>query len=129
MPEHEPVPGIAASSHRAISLDTAAEIARDVRELVNAGQAHVAWERVRNLHPADMGTIVAGLPRASREAMIAVMSPETVVWMLRQMNPVVAGRVGARIGSGVLSSVFRQVRPQLRSHAIPLCFRRKNRVP
>ena len=45
--------------------------------------------------------------------MIAVMSPETVVWMLRQMNPVVAGRVGARIGSGVLSSVFRQVRPQV----------------
>ena len=45
--------------------------------------------------------------------MIAVMSPETVVWMLRQMNPVVAGRIGARLGSGVLSAVFRQVRPQM----------------
>ena len=111
--DFEPAPAPEGAQRRAISLETAAEIARDVRDLINAGQERMAWERVRNLHPADMGTIVAGLPRASREAMIAIMSPETVVWMLRQMNPVVAGRVGARIGSGMLSIVLRQVRPQL----------------
>lgn len=111
--DYEPAPAAEGTQHRAISLETAAEIARDVLDLINAGQERVAWERVRHLHPADMGTIVAGLPRASREVMIAVMSPETVVWMLRQMNPVVAGRIGARLGSGVLSAVFRQVRPQM----------------
>ena len=100
------------SPPRAISLERASEIAGDVRRLINAGQERVAWERLRRLHPADMGTIVAGLPPASREAMVRVMSPDTVVWMLKQMNPVVAGRVGARIGSGMLSVIFRQVRPQ-----------------
>ena len=103
----------AAPQPRAISLERASEIASDVRDLINAGQEHMAWERLRHLHPADMGTIVAGLPHASREALVRVMSPETVVWMLRQMNPVVAGRVGARIGSGILSVIFRQVRPQI----------------
>ena len=97
---------------RAISLERASEIAGDVRRLIESGQEHMAWEHLRHLHPADIGTIVAGLPHASREAMVCVMSPETVVWMLRQMNPVVAGRVGARIGSGVLSAVFRQIHPQ-----------------
>lgn len=106
-------PSGAVTQVRAISVERASEIARDVRRLIDSGQEHLAWERLRRLHPADMGTIVAGLPRTSREAIVRVMSPETVVWMLRQMNPVVAGRVGARIGSGILSVVFRQVRPQI----------------
>ena len=97
---------------RAISLERASEIAGDVRRLIESGQERVAWEHLRHLHPADIGTIVAGLPHPSREAMVRVMSPETVVWMLRQMNPVVAGRVGARMGSGMLSAIFRQVHPQ-----------------
>ena len=112
-PDYEPVPGAQVTHPRAISLDRATEIAREVRELVSAGQERVAWERMRHLHPADIGAIVAGLPRASRDVMLAVMSPETVVWILRQMNPVEAGRLGARIGSGVLSVVLRQVRPQV----------------
>ncbi len=112
-PDYEPVPGAQVTQPRAISLDRASEIAREVRGLVSAGQERVAWERMRLLHPADIGTIVAGLPRASRDVMLAVMSPETVVWILRQMNPVEAGRLGARIGSGMLSVVLRQVRPQV----------------
>ena len=112
-PDYEPVPGAQVTHPRAISLDRATEIAREVRELVSAGQERVAWERMRHLHPADIGAIVAGLPRASRDVMLAVMSPETVVWILRQMNPVEAGRLGARIGSGMLSVVLRQVRPQV----------------
>ena len=113
MHEREPGQGTEIALRRAISLERATEIAREVRELISAGQDRMAWERVRNLHPADMGAIVAGLPRASREAMVAAMSPETVVWMLRQLNPVQAGRVGARLGSGMLSVVLRQVRPQV----------------
>lgn len=107
-------PGLdSGSEHRqAISLDRAAEIAGEVRELLNAGHERRAWELMRHLHPADMGSIVAGLPRASRDAMLAVMSPETVAWMLRQMNPVEAGRIGARIGADMLSFVLHQVRPQ-----------------
>ena len=112
-PDYEPVPGAQVTHPRAISLDRATEIAREVRELVSTGQERVAWERMRYLHPADIGAIVAGLPRASRDVMLAVMSPETVVWILRQMNPVEAGRLGARIGSGMLSAVLRQVRPQV----------------
>ena len=65
-----------------------------------------------NLHPADMGSIVASLPRTSRDAMVRAMSPDTVAWMLRQMNPVEAGRVGARLGAGVLSFVIDQLNPQ-----------------
>ena len=84
---------------RAISLDEAAEIATEVRELIEAGEEHSAWERLRQLHPADMGIIVVGLPRVSRDTMLRVMSPETVAWMLRQMNPIEAGRVGTRLGS------------------------------
>ena len=43
--------------------------------------------------------------------MVRVMSPETVAWMLRQMNPVEAGRVGTRLGVKVLSLVFGQLHP------------------
>ena len=96
---------------QAISLDKADEIASEVHELVKAGKEHSAWELIRHLHPADMGSIVASLPRASRDAMVHVMSPETVAWMLRQMNPVVAGRIGARLGVQMLTFVLSQVHP------------------
>ena len=97
---------------RAISLDEASEIADEVQELIRAGKERSAWERIRHLHPADMGSIVAGLPRASRDVMVRVMSPDTVVWMLRQMNPVEAGRVGTRLGSQALGFVLGQVHPR-----------------
>ena len=96
---------------QAISLDEAAEIASEVQELVRAGREGSAWELIRHLHPADMGSIVASLPRASRDVMVRVMSPETVAWMLRQMNPVVAGRVGTRLGVQMLTFVLGQVHP------------------
>ena len=111
--DHQPVSPGDVTKPRAISLERATEIAKEVRELINAGQERLAWERLQNLHPADIGTIVAGLPRSSRDVMLAVMSPETVVWILRQMNPIQAGRVGARIGNSALSAVLRQVRPQV----------------
>ena len=95
----------------AISLEQAEEIAGRVQELVRAGRARSAWELIRHLHPADMGSIVAGLPRTSRDAMIQVMSPDTVAWMLRQLNPVQAARIGTRFGSNMLSFVFGQLRP------------------
>ena len=99
----------------AISLDRVDEIAGEVQRLVKAGRASAALELIRHLHPADMGSIVVSLPRQSREAMVHVMSPETVAWMLRQMNPVEAGRVGTRLGVRVLSLVFGQLHP---SHAL-----------
>ncbi len=95
----------------AISLDRVDEIATEVQQLVKAGRESAAWELIRHLHPADMGSIVVSLPRQSREAMVRVMSPETVAWMLRQMNPVEAGRVGTRLGVKVLSLVFGQLHP------------------
>ena len=98
---------------QAITLDEVAEIADDVHELIKAGDATSAWERIRRLHPADIGSIVAGLPSTSSHAIVRVMSPETVTWMLRQMNPVEAGRVGARLGSHILSSALGQVHPRV----------------
>ena len=97
---------------RAISLDEAAEIAGEVRELIEAGDEHSAWERLRVLHPADMALILAGLPRASTAALLRVMSPESVVWLLGQMNPVEAGRLGRRLGARMLSLALRPLRPQ-----------------
>ena len=97
---------------QAISLEEASEIADEVRELIEAGQEHRAWERLRRLHPADIGLILAGLPGASRGALMRVMSPESVAWMLRQMNPIEAGRVGARLGTRVLTPVLGQLHPQ-----------------
>ncbi len=96
---------------QAISLDKAAEIAGEVQDLISAGRAHSAWELIRHLHPADMGSIVAGLPRTSRDAMLHVMSPATVAWMLEQMNPVMAGRVGTRLGSRMIGFVLGQIHP------------------
>lgn len=106
------LPGVPAEQAQAITLDEAADIASEVRELIEAGQEHRAWERVRRLHPADIGMIVAGLPRTSRDTMLRVMSPETVAWMLRQMNPIEAGRVGTRLGARVLTPVLGQLHPQ-----------------
>ena len=103
--------GGGARQPRAISLDEASAIAGRVQELIEAGRERSALELIRQLHPADMGSIVAGLPRASREAIVGVMSPDTVAWMLRQMNPVEASRVGTRLGSQMLSFVLRQVHP------------------
>ena len=85
-------------------------------ELIEAREEHSAWERLRQLHPADMGIIVVGLPRVSRDTMLRVMSPETVAWMLRQMDPIEAGRVGTRLGARVLTPVLGQLHPQ---HAPP----------
>ena len=97
---------------RAISLNEVANIARRVQDLIRAGDENTALNLIRHLHPADMGSILAGLPRTSRDTLLRVMSPDTVVWMLRQMNPLEAGRVGTRLGSQVLSFVFRQIHPQ-----------------
>ena len=97
---------------QAISLDEVTEIAGEVRELIEAGEERFAWERLRLLHPADMALILAGLPRASTAALLRVMSPESVAWMLNQMNPVEAGRLGRRLGSRMLSPVLRQIQPQ-----------------
>jgi len=97
---------------RAISLDEAAEIAGEVQDLISAGQEHSAWERMRHLHPADIGSIVAGLPRGSRDTLVRVMSPETVAWVLRRMNPIEAGRVGTRLGTQTLAFALRQLHPQ-----------------
>lgn len=94
-----------------ISADEAAVIAREVRRLIREGDERSAWEQLRHLHPADVGSIVAALPRNSREAIIAVMSPDAVAWMFRHMNPVQAARVSARLGAGILSVALAQLNP------------------
>ena len=98
-------------SPQAISIEEVESVAGEVHELIRAGDEHTAWERLRGLHPADIGSIVAGLPRASRDRMLSVMSPDTVAWIFRQMNPIEAGRMGARLGSDALSAVLAQANP------------------
>lgn len=95
-----------------VTPEEAAEIAVEIQNLIRAGDERSAWERLRRIHPADIGTIVLALPRTSREALVQVMSPETVAWVLRQMHPLEAGRVASRLGSRVLSVVLDQVNPQ-----------------
>ena len=95
-----------------ITPDEAAAIAREVRRLIRDGDERSAWERIRHLHPADMGSIIAALPRSSREAIVAVMSPDAVAWMFRQMNPVQAARVSARLGTGILAAALTRVNPR-----------------
>ncbi|MDE2899973.1 MAG: hypothetical protein OXN15_02970 [Chloroflexota bacterium] len=95
----------------AISLREADRIAEEVRGLIKAGYEHHALAMLRGLHPADMASILAGLPRTSRDTLLRVMSPDTVVWMLQQMNPVEAARFSARLGSRVLMWVIGQMRP------------------
>ncbi len=94
-------------SHREASV-----IAREIPSLIRAGDELSAWERLSWLHPADMGAIVAGLPKASRDSLVRVMDPETVAWMLRQMNPVAAARVATRLGSQALSGMLGQIHPR-----------------
>ena len=96
---------------RPISQDEAAQIVGEVHQLIRGGDADSAWERIRDLHPADIGSILGGLPRTSREALVRVISPETFAWVLRQMNPIQASRVGTRLGSNMLSFVLGQVNP------------------
>ena len=113
-PEHSEIAQDASGgSHlpRAISLREAAQIAGRVQKLVRAGREHSAWELMRHLHPADMGSIVAGLPGTSRDALLRIMTPETLVWMLRQTNPFVAARVGTRLGARTLTFALSQVHP------------------
>ena len=95
-----------------ITPDEAAAIAREVRRLIRDGDERSAWERIRHLHPADMGSIIAALPRSSREAIVAVMSPDAVAWMFRHMNPVQAARVSARLGTGILATALTRVHPR-----------------
>ena len=95
-----------------ISRDRAGEIAKEVQQLVGQGQEHHAWELVRYLHPADIGTILSALPRASRNTIVQVMPAETLTWILRQMNPLEAGRLSARLGSRALSFILSEVHPQ-----------------
>ncbi len=102
----------AAYEQTIISPNEAAEIAREVRRLIREGDERSAWEQLRHLHPADVGSIVAALPRTSREAIVAVMSPDAVAWMFRQMNPVQAARVGTRLGTGIVSAALAQINPR-----------------
>ena len=95
-----------------ISRDRATEIAREVQRLIGLGEEHRAWEMVRNLHPADIGAIVASLPKTSRDTLVRVISPQTFAWILRQMNPMEAARLSARLGSRMLSRVLNQVHPR-----------------
>lgn len=96
----------------AIPLEEVSRIAAHVQELIAAGNPLDAWQRLRHLHPADVGIIVAGLPRASSEALLEIMSPQTVTWMLQHMNPVEASRLGARLSIQTLSFVLDQVNPR-----------------
>ena len=95
-----------------ISRDRATEIAREVQRLVGDGEERRAWEMVRDLHPADIGAIVAALPRNSRDALVRVISPNTFAWILQQMNPMDAARLSARLGSRMISRVLNQVHPR-----------------
>ena len=104
--------GRGAGIGRAIPLSEVSAIAKEVRDLIAAGQERRALELVHTLHPADAGLILAGLPRASRDTLLRVMSPDTLTWVLRQMNPVEAGRLATRLGVGALSFALRQVNPQ-----------------
>ena len=101
-----------------ISGDRATQIVKEVQSLIRQGEAHRAWEMVRHLHPADIGAVVTALPKGSRDALLTAMSPETVTWILRQMNPLDAARLSARLGSRALSFVLNQVRPQEAQEAL-----------
>ena len=96
---------------QAISLEEASAIAGEVRELIEAGEERSALDRLSWLHPADMGAILVSLPRASRESLLRLMEPEAITWMLRQMNPLQAGRIATRLGSRLVSGALGQVHP------------------
>ncbi len=97
----------------AISPKEASAIADEVRELMKAGDQDSALARLTWLHPADIGAILVALPKASRDTLLALMGPEAVTWMLRQMNPLLAGRIVTRLGSRLVSGVLTQVNPMV----------------
>ena len=97
----------------AITPRKAGANANEVQQLIKVGNHIIAWERLQSLHPADMGAILLSMPHNSRDALIQVMSPATVVWMLHQMNPVQASRFVSRLGARVLSGVLDQVHPRV----------------
>ena len=97
---------------QAISQKAASEIAATVRRLIKAGDPQSAWEHLRNLHPADVASILSSLPRGSRDSLINIMSPETAAWIFQQLNPLAAGRVAARIGARTLSTVVGRLHPR-----------------
>ncbi|MDE2779028.1 MAG: magnesium transporter [Chloroflexota bacterium] len=101
-----------------LSHREASNIAREVRSLIKAGEEAIAWERLRSLHPADMGSIIASLPRSSRDTIVRIVEPETLTWMFRQMNPLQAGRVAAHLGSQLISGVLDQVNPRNAMHTL-----------
>ncbi len=103
---------------RVITPREASNIAAEIRNLLKAGDHESAWERLSILHPADMGAILAGLPRTSRDSILRIMHPDTVTWMLRQMNPIQAGKVATRLGSQVLTGVLSQANPVSATRAL-----------
>ena len=98
--------------HQVLTPKEVSAIAHEVRQLIKAGEERSAWERLQAIHPADMGAVLVALPGNSRDALLRLMTPETVTWMLRQMNPLQAGRVAARIGPRLLSRALEQVNPR-----------------
>ena len=108
----------AAESGVAISPSEVGAIATEVQQLIKEGDHYTAWERLSFLHPADMGAILLAMPRHSRDALLQVMSPDTVAWMLHQMNPLQASRVAARLGSRMISGVLDQVHPRVALNAL-----------
>ena len=40
-----------------LSQGEASQIVAEVHQLVRGGDAHSAWERIRDLHPADIGSM------------------------------------------------------------------------
>ena len=96
---------------QAISPEEASQIAVHVRRLIKAGDEESAWEHLRHLHPADIGSILASLPGSSRTTMLRIMSPDTVIRILDYMNPLDAARVATRFGSRLLTTGLRQLHP------------------
>ncbi len=96
---------------QAISTEEASRIAANVRRLLKTGNEALAWEQLSRLHPADVGNIMASLPRSSRDTLVRIMSPDTAVWILEHMNPLDAARVATRLGSRMLAGALRPLNP------------------
>lgn len=96
---------------QAISPEEASRIAGHVRRLIKAGDVESAWEHLRILHPADIGSILASLPGSSRATMTRIMSPDTIIGILEHMNPLDAARVSTRFGSRLLTTGLSQLHP------------------
>ena len=96
---------------QAISTEEASRIATRVRRLIKSGDEESAWEQLRRLHPADIGSILASLPSSGRTAMFRVMSPGAVIRVLERMNPLEAARVATRLGSRMLARGLSQLNP------------------